>query len=211
MSDVKIFGPPQSTYVRSVRMACEEKGIGYTLEPVEFGSAAHRALHPFTKVPIMHHGDVQLYETSAICHYLDKAFGGPSLQPSDASAAGLMEQWISMVNCYIYNDTIPRYVLQYVFPKGADGQPDRAAIDAALPDLERDLDLLNNALGSGIYVAGGALSLADLFVAPILFYLSQFPESGEMVQARANIVRAGGAMHDRPSFQATMPPPPPSS
>ena len=184
--------------------------VAYTVEPVEFGSAAHLALHPYAKVPAMQHGDVKLYETSAICHYVDKAFNGPSLQPSDANAAGLMEQWISMVNCYIYDDAIKRYVLQYIFPKGADGQPDRTAIDAALPDIERDLDQLNDALGSGIHIVGDALSLADLFVAPILFYLSQFPESGEMIQARANIVRAGGAMHDRPSFQATMPPAPPS-
>ena len=210
MSDVKIYGPPQSTYVRSARMACEEKGVAYTLEPVELHSDAHRALHPYGKVPIMHHGDIKPYETSAICHYVDKAFNGPPLQPGDRHAYGVMEQWISIVNCYIYNDAIVRYVLQYIFPKGADGQPDRAAIDAALPDITRDLDLLNDALGNGIYIAGDALSLADLLVAPILFYLSQFPESGELVQDRPNIVRAGGAMHDRPSFQATMPPAPPS-
>ena len=210
MSEVKIYGPPQSSYVRSARMACEEKGVPHTVEPVEFGSEAHLALHPYAKVPAMQHGDVKLYETSAICRYIDKAFNGPSLQPSDPHAYGVMEQWISMVNCYIYDDAIKRYVLQYIFPKGADGQPDRTTIDAALPDIERDLDQLNDALGSGIHIAGDALSLADLFVAPILFYLRQFPESGEMVQARANIVRAGGAMHDRPSFQATMPPAPPS-
>ena len=30
MSDVILYGPPQSTYVRTARMACEEKGVPYT-------------------------------------------------------------------------------------------------------------------------------------------------------------------------------------
>ncbi len=35
MNDVIVFGYPQSTYVRTVRMSLEEKGIPYALEPVD--------------------------------------------------------------------------------------------------------------------------------------------------------------------------------
>ena len=38
MSDVTIFGPALSTYVRTLRIACEEKGVKYTLNELPFGS-----------------------------------------------------------------------------------------------------------------------------------------------------------------------------
>ena len=45
MSDVTIFGPSLSSYLRTSRMACEEKGITHTLDSdVEFGSDQLRAL-----------------------------------------------------------------------------------------------------------------------------------------------------------------------
>ena len=31
----------------------------------------------------MRHGDFTLYETTAICRYVDGAFQGPALQPAD--------------------------------------------------------------------------------------------------------------------------------
>ena len=131
MTTVTLFGPPQSSYVRTARMTCVEKGIEHQLTPVDLGSDAHRALHPFVKVPVLEHGAVRLYETSAICRYLDEAFGGPSLTPREPQARALMDQWISVVDCYLYRDLIKDYVLQYIFPRGADGRPNRAVIDPA--------------------------------------------------------------------------------
>ena len=39
MADVKIYGAPQSTYVRTARMICEEKGIDYDLEVVDISKS----------------------------------------------------------------------------------------------------------------------------------------------------------------------------
>ena len=47
MSDVTILGTSLSSYLRTTRMACEEKGISHDLEDLEFGSDGHAALHPF--------------------------------------------------------------------------------------------------------------------------------------------------------------------
>ena len=102
MSDVVIHGPPQSTYVRSARMVCHEKGVRYDLRPLELKSEAHLALHPFGKVPVLQHGDLTLYETSAIVLYLDEAYPSPPLQPLDPASRALMHQWISSVNGYYY-------------------------------------------------------------------------------------------------------------
>src|SRR5437763_538326 len=74
MSKVEIMGLPQSTYVRVVRMVCEEKGIAYELTPVPPHSETINAIHPFGKMPTMRHGDVELCESKAIATYLDRMF-----------------------------------------------------------------------------------------------------------------------------------------
>ena len=79
MSDITLYGFPASSYTWSARLASEEKDINHDLEPIEFGSDAHEALNPFAKIPIMTHGDVILYETTAIRHYIDQSFDGPPL------------------------------------------------------------------------------------------------------------------------------------
>jgi len=209
MADVTIHGPPQSSYVRTARMACEEKGISHDLTPVEPGSDAHRQLHPFAKFPILEHGGVTVCETSAICRYIDDVFDGPALVPADAEARATMETWISNVNCYFYPDMVRDYVLQYVFPRGADGKPDRKVIDGALPGIKRDLAVLDRAL-DGVDFVAGRLSLADLFIAPVMAVLSMFPEGKQAIGDFPNIQRVGGPMMNRPSFQRTQPPPPQS-
>ncbi len=208
MSDVILYGPPQSTYVRTARMTCEEKGVPYTLEAIELKSDAHMALHPFGRVPVMRHGEVLLYETKAICSYIDANFDGPDLMPKHAGPLGLAEQWISSVNCYIYDTMIHQYLFSYLFPKGADGQPDRAAIDAVVPEVKRQIGLIEQGLEGRTWLAD-EFSLADLFVAPIMFYLGNAPESAEALASSPNIKRAGAAMNERASFANTMPPPPP--
>ncbi len=210
MSDVTLYGPPQSTYVRTARMACEEKGVPYTLEAIELKSDALKAIHPFSKVPVLRHGEVILYETQAICSYIDNNFDGPALMPQHAGPRGVAEQWISNVNCYMYETLIRSYMFQYVFPRGDDGQPDRAAIEAAVPEVQRQIGLIDSALEGREWLAGD-LSCADLFLAPIMFYLGNAPESAAAMESSTNIQRVGAAMHGRASFINTMPPPPPES
>ena len=84
---------------------------------------------------------------------------------------------------------VRRYVLQYVFPRGADGQPDRGVIDAALKEMPAQLAALDKAYGAGDWLAGGALSMADLFVAPILAYVEQHARGRGAAGRRAQ--RAG--------------------
>ena len=43
MSDPIIYGPAYSTYSRSVRLALEEKGVPYKLEPVDIIQGAANA------------------------------------------------------------------------------------------------------------------------------------------------------------------------
>jgi glutathione S-transferase len=52
-------------------------------------------------MPVMRHGDVELFESKAIAAYLDRRFPGPTVFPSDPLLGALTEQWVSLVNTVI--------------------------------------------------------------------------------------------------------------
>jgi glutathione S-transferase len=201
-----LVGIPRSSYVRSARMAMAEKGLAYAYDPAAPHSEAVTAICPFGRVPVFRDGDFELFETSAIIRYLDECFDGPSLIAGNVRDRASMEQWTSLLNSHCYDAMVRRYVLQYVSPKGADGKPDRKVIDAALPDIERQLGVLDKAYGSRNVLVGGAVTLPDLLLAPVVFYLGMFPESKALLAKAPNVVRAHASIAERESFKATMPP-----
>jgi glutathione S-transferase len=204
-ASVTVFGDPRSSYVRTVRMALVEKGIAYAHEPAAPRTPEIVALNPFGRVPVLRDGEFTVYETSAIVRYIDECFPGPSLLARNARLRATMEQWVSVINGHAYDAMVRRYVLQYVFPKGANGAPDRAVIDAAVPDIKSHLDVLDRAYGTGNLLAGAEVSMADLLLAPIVFYLGMFPEGKTLLAAAPNVARAHAWLAERPSFKATMP------
>ncbi|WP_179401523.1 SRPBCC domain-containing protein [Burkholderia guangdongensis] len=203
---VRVIGDTRSTYVRTVRMALAEKGVAYTLDPAPPHSPDVLAHNPFGRIPAFCDGPVSFYETRAILAYVDEAFDGPSLLPQwGATAHARGEQWISLVNCHAYDAMVRRYVLQYVFPKGENGQPDRAVIDAALPDIDAQLQAFDGAYGERDYLVGTERSMADLFLAPILAYVEMFPEGAALLGKYPNVRRAQAAIRARSSFAETQP------
>jgi glutathione S-transferase len=201
-----LLGDVRSTYTRTARMALAEKGLAYSFQPCAPHSADILAIHPFGRIPALRDGEIELFETSAMLRYLDECFGaGPTLLPGTIFGRARCEQWVSVVNAYLYDTMARRYVLQYVFPRGEGGKPDRAVIDGALKEMPIQLAALDKAYGNGDWLAGGALSMADLFVAPILAYVEQMPEGAALLAAAPNVKRAQTVIRARASFTSTDP------
>lgn len=200
-----LYGDPRSTYVRTTRIACEEKGVGYQLKPVDLASPDYRKLHPFGRMPAAQHVDRTFFETSAIVHYIDEACDGPPLRPADARGRAQVEQWISVTIDYLYDPLVRRYVLQYAVPRGPAGQPDRAVIDAALEESRQHLGVLDQHLQHGPWLAGDQCSLADFFVHPILYYVARMPEGEALLEDFPAVREAMAAMALRPSMSSTVP------
>jgi glutathione S-transferase len=203
---ITVYGGTRSSYVRTVRMALAEKGMAYRHEQVVPHSSEILALNPFGRVPAFRDGEFTLYETSAIVRYIDESFPGPSLLARNPRLRATMEQWVSLIDCHGYDAMVRRYVLQYLFPKGPNGAPDRAVIDAAVPQIKSQLEVLDRAYGSRNVLVGDAVSMADLLLAPIVFYLGMFPEGKTLLAGAPNVTRAHAWIAERPSFKATMPP-----
>ena len=202
---LSLIGDPRSTYARTARMALAEKGLKYAYDPAAPHSPPVDAISPYGRVPVFRDGETGLFETSAIVRYIDETFDGTPLVAPNARLRAQMEQWVSLINCHGYDAMVRRYVLQYVFPKGEGGAPDRKTIDAALPEIEHLLTALDKAYGKRNFLVGDALTMADLFLAPIVVYLGMFPESKALLEKVPNLTRAHAAIAERESFKATAP------
>ena len=163
------------------------------------------AISPYGRIPVFRDGATALFETSAIVRYLDETFEGTPLLAPNARLRAQMEQWVSMINCHGYDAMVRRYVLHYAFPKGEGGAPDKKTIDAAVPEIEQLLTILDKAYGPRDFLVGNALTMADLFVAPIIPYLAMFPESKALLAKVTNVTRAHAVIAQRESFRATAP------
>ena len=206
MSKPEIIGSLRSSYTRVVRMVCEEKGIDYTLTETQLGSPEVCAIHPFGKMPVLRHGDFTLCESKAIATYLDHAFPGPALTPEDPMLAARMEQWVSLINTVMDPTLVRTYLFAYAFPRTADGAPDRAIIDTIMPKVREQLGMLDKAVAAENHLVGGRLTLADMFVLPILHYLKLLPESGQMLLPGTPLGRYLDAHAVRASYASTVPP-----
>lgn len=210
MANPVIYGPKYSTYVRSILLALEEKGAKYEVEEVDILQGAHQtpefiARHPFAKVPAFSHKGFDLYETSAILQYVDSAFPGASLQPKDAKERARMHQIIAVIDSYAY----PAFITNLFIPRAVvpmlGGETDESAIKAALPQAQKCVKALESLAGSGEYICGNALSLADLHLVPVYDYLSQTAEGEELLAGAARLGRWWGQMRNRESVVKTRP------
>jgi glutathione S-transferase len=209
MPALEIIGVPQSNYVWVVRMVCAEKGVPYEHKSERPHSPSVDALHPFGKIPVMRHGDVTLCESKAIATYIDRVFDGPKVIPDDPARAAIVEQWVSLGNVEFDKLMIRQYVVGYAFPKEP-GKPDMGAIKAAAEKMKPQVEVLDKAVAKTGYLAGDSFTLADINILPMLFYVNRF-EEGKALLAGAKNLSAYMAQHfARPSFKASMPPPPKS-
>ena len=83
MTDLHIIGVPHSNFTWTCRTVCVEKGVPYTFDQVRPHTPEVESINPFGLIPVMRHGEVQLFEARAICTYIDRAFSGPSIVPLD--------------------------------------------------------------------------------------------------------------------------------
>ena len=199
MAAIKIYGVPPSTFTRVVRLACHEKGIDYELVPT-FPSTVG-PLNPFGKIPAMTHGELTLFESSAILRYLDGAFPGPKLWPADAGAAALVDQWVGAAGDSLLNSA-QRYVLSRFnllpVPQEMTGK--------YLDKTREGVPVFDRQLAKTRFLAGDAVTAADFFFLPPFCYFDDVPEMKAIADQAPNCRRWLGEMAMRPSVVATVPP-----
>lgn len=210
MSLPVVFGAAYSVYVRAVRLALEEKAVAYRLEAVDVFAPAgppaeHFARHPFGKIPAFEHDGFRLYEAAAVTRYIDEAFEGPPLQPRGLRERARMNQAIGVLDGYVYRTLVWDIFVERVRAPANGRTPDEAKIAAALPRAETCLAALEDIAGPGPWLAGPALSLADLHAVPMLALFREAAEGAALLDRHRKLLDWLRAMEARPSFVATAP------
>ena len=211
MARYTLYGFNGSTYVRTIRMLCLEKGIDYEQVPVnilagEGRSEAHLQRHPFGKIPTLEADGVSLYETDAIAELIEgQNPDTPRFIPDDVVARARMRQWMGTIDDYTYPAVVGTIVWQRIVNPAVGEDTDEQVCRDALPDARFHLQLFERALGENQWLAGDAISLADLYLAPIMAYLSMTPEGERLLGEHPNVARWWAAIQDRESFRQTPP------
>jgi glutathione S-transferase len=207
MSTIVIHGIPGSPYVRMPLLVCEEKGVPYELKAMQFGTGANKTpeylkLHPFGRIPVIQHGDFTLYEAAAILRYVDRAFDGPALTPTDPKAAARMDQVMNIIDWYVMPSISSAIGFNRVV-KPIFGLPvDEAAVAAAVPQAKVCVAALEDILGNKPYLAGDQVSLGDLMAVAHLDLLPKSPEGAD-IMAGSPLLGWLERMAERPSVQKT--------
>jgi glutathione S-transferase len=207
---VVLHGPAYSTYTRTVRLVLEEKGVAYDLREVdtlagEGQTPAHLARHPWGKVPVLEHDGFSLYETVAITRYVDEGFPGPALQPADAPGRARVAQVCAVLDHYGWSPMVITIFVQRVVVPMRGGKPDQGEIDEALPRAERALAAVEGLTDGGEFLIGGALSLADLHLVPILDYFARTEDGRAALSHHPRLSTWWERMEQRPSVAKTRP------
>ncbi len=209
MSDIVVHGVPGSPFMRAVQMGLEEKRVPYrvnAMEPGESKTEAYLKKHPFGRVPLFEHGGFTLYETQAILRYIGAEFAEPPLQPRDHQLAARMNQIIGINDWYFFPKVAAVVVFQRILGPALLGiATDEAAIEAAMPMARICIAALDRLLGAQLFLAGDAVSIADLMLAPQLDFFAETPE-GKSLLAETRLRRWLDRMNERPSMKATVRP-----
>jgi glutathione S-transferase len=198
-----LFGASYSVYVRIVRLVLEEKGVPYQHVEIDVFApggppANYLFRHPFGRIPAFEHEGFRLYETAAIARYVDEAFLGVALQPSDVRLRARMNQVISVLDNYAYPTLVwGIYVVR----------SDEEKVAAALPKARTCLAALSDLMGDATWLAGSALSLADLYAAPMFAYLHRTAEAGPLMSGFDHLKRWWDRISRRSSMSRTEPTP----
>lgn len=209
MPKITLWGFSGSTYVRTVRMLLAEKGVtDYEQVPIDVlkgepKTPEHLERHPFGKVPVIDIDRVRLIETPAIARYLDAVLPGPSLVPPAPLDAARMDMVTSIIDSYAYGPTIMGVVAYHLFPDVVGGKNEEAHRNG-LETARKAFEVIFERKGDDPWLAGQDISIADLYLAPHMAYLSMTPD-GEEFAAMPGVGDWWERLSARDSFRSTAP------
>ncbi|MGH6861630.1 MAG: glutathione S-transferase family protein [Phyllobacterium sp.] len=132
--DVRLYGTPESVYVRIVQLVLRAKKVGFVLvraDPFEEGGlpSGYEDLHPFGRIPALEIDGIRLYETDAIVHFIDAMSGNAMLVPNQAADSACMRQIMRIVDNYAYRPLVWGLYVPVYWRDGL--APESAAIEAS--------------------------------------------------------------------------------
>jgi glutathione S-transferase len=163
-----IVGSYASPYVRKVLACMNLKGLSYQVDPITpfFGNDEFRRLSPLCRIPVLIDGDFSVSDSSVICGYLDEAYPGHALlptDPKDRARARWLEEYADtrLGDLLIWSFFYQRVVKPLVWGEPADEARVQKALDEDIPAA---LDYLEGELPAQGFLFG-QIGVADIAIA----------------------------------------------
>jgi len=197
---------------RRVRIFAAEKGIELPTVQVDLRNGEHfgeafRALNPTCTVPVLELDDgTCIYESVAVCRYLEAAYPEPPLMGSDPAEQGVVAMWDHRI------ETEGFMAAAEMFRNAARGMKDHALTGpdpvAQIPELAergrmrvgRFLDTLDAQLAGREFVAGSSYTVADITGLVVVDFINRLKV--ETPEGCTNVRRWHEAVSARPSASA---------
>lgn len=190
------------------------------------------ALNPKGVVPTLVHNGQPVRESSVINEYIDAAFEGPKLTPSDPLKVARMREFVYACD-EGYSAIVKLTMVRYILPKlrnrwgneelrkQAERRPTRfyrdvhvravrgeiteAELADARATIEDLLDLLERTLAFGPWIVGDQFTLAEISIVPYMFRLAALgAEQYWAADRRPRVAEWYRRLSARPAFQTAV-------
>jgi len=192
---IQVYHASPCPFGRKVLAVIFEKNLDYEIKQMSFKNgdsqkSDYRKLNPNGEFPTISDEGFVVYESAAICEYLEDEYPEPRLMPSDSEGRAR----VRMVHQFIDLHLIPAFgrVFKKKMMSGEEPAPeDRQALAEAL-------DRVVGYVGDGKFIAGKEFSLADCAVAPVL---ASIEASGETFGGFERLTAYLDRIKKRPAYK----------
>lgn len=188
-------------YVQRAVIVATEKGIAFKRTTIDLSAKPHwfLSISPTGKVPLLRVTDEAgsehvLFESAAICEYLDEISSSPLL-PADPVARAKARAWVEFAS-----GTLADVAALY-------GAPDAAAFGVREEALRRRFTQAEAAF-TGPWFAGDRFGLVDAAFGPVFRYLDAFEALADvkLMDGLARMTDWRAALAERPSVAGAVAP-----
>jgi glutathione S-transferase len=195
---IKVYGHPLSTCTRKVFTTLIENDTPYDFQLVDLMVGEHKqpphlARQPFGQIPVLEDDGFRLYESRAICRYLDEKVKG-KLIPHDLRTKAVMEQWIS-----VETSNFSSHVMKFVFHHILNVPQDAKVLELASAKITEALGVMDTRLANNKHLVGDQFTLADICFMPY-FQASMMLPVKDMIAKAPNVSAWWNRVSERPSW-----------
>lgn len=207
MSRPTIYGQPAHLHVRSVLFALAEKDVVYRVRPRDEMPLPGNRAAPRVGFdePVLDIGGHLVQGAETALRFVADAFAGPALQPADARERARMNSALELNYREAVTTLGSQITGRYIAALFSIDWLDPKAAEDVLAAARKTVVEFEYILNDDSFLAGSAISLADIAVASLLDNIMETPDRDLVLPANSKLRLWWERVSARQAFLATRP------